>query len=199
VKGGVVLYENGASKTTVASPIEARFLDVTNGDVAWIEGAAGKGILKFATHGVTVGTAKGPITVTGSLVKVAGSPAVYLAGNDGKRYAFPSEGQFYAWYKNFDGVRTVSAATLAAMPLNGNVQYAPGSRLVKAQSSPRVYAVGANGTLHWIQNATVLETYYGTDWKSKLDVTSDALLAQYTQGYAIANYSDYRIIQTSAK
>lgn len=199
VKGGVLLYEADGTKTLVATSKEARSLDVVNGDVAWVEGPAGSGILKFATHGVTVSSARGATTVTGTLVKTVGNPAVYLAANDGKRYAFTGEGQFFSWFQNFDGVRTVSAGTLASMPLGGNVLYSPGSRLLKAQTSPRIYAVGANGTLHWIQNADVLATYYGAEWKTRLDTVSDVTLADYQQGYAVAQYSDYRVIQTSAK
>jgi hypothetical protein len=197
--GGVVLYEMDGTKTLVPTSKEARSLDVANGDVAWVEGPAGSGILKFATHGVAVSSAHGAQTVTGTLVKIAGNPAVYLAANDGKRYAFPGQGQFFSWFQNFDGVRTVSAGTLASMPLGGNVLYSPGSRLLKSQTSPRIYAVGANGTLHWIQNADVLASYYGTDWKSRMDTVSDATLMDYSQGYAVAQYSDYHVIQASAK
>lgn len=199
VKGGVVLYEADGTKTLVASAKEARSLDVVNGDVAWVEGPVGSGTLKMATHGISVSTSKGAQTVTGTLVKVAGNPAVYLAANDGKRYAFTGQGQFFSWFTSFDGVRTVSTGTLASMPLGGNVLYSPGSRLLKTQTSSRIYAVGTNGQLHWIQSADVLLSYYGADWKARLDIVPDATLADYTQGYAVAQYSDYHIIQTSAK
>ncbi len=199
VKGGVAIYEVDGTRTLIASTREARSIDVANGDLAWVEGPVGSGVLKFATHGVTVSSANGPQVVTGSLVKLQGNPTVYLAANDGKRYVFPSEGQFYSWFRDFSGVRTVSSGTLSSMPLSGNVLYAAGSRLVKSPSSSRVYAVGAKGELHWIQSVPVLESYYGTNWMQKLSVVPETVLADYRQGSSVGHYGDYRVIQTSAR
>ena len=90
----------------------------------------------------------------GSLIK-GSSPAVYYV-DEGKRYVFPNEKVYFSWYQGFDGIATVSDETLASYPIGGNVTYKPGLKLVKIQSDPRVYAVGAGSLLRWIMSVTYL-------------------------------------------
>lgn len=190
--GGIVTWAAGET-TVITTTAEARDLDVKNGVVAWIEGNAGHAILKAAMRGVLVKSGTGTKLVGGRLTKSLDSANVYLAANDGKRYLFPAEGLFFGWYPNFRSLRQISRADLAALPLGGNALYKPGSRLVKASSSPRIYAVGENAKLHWIVSMNVLTAIYGPNWTQKLDVVPETVLADYAYGSTIADPFRYQM------
>lgn len=182
LKGGIVTFVRGKDEIIPTSS-QVRSLSVRGGDIAWIEGDAGRGILKTATQPLLVKTSAGTKYLNGHLVKTAGQPNVYLAAADGKRYLIPSEGQFFGWYGDFHSVRTLPAVTLSSLPLAGNVLYRPGYRLIKTADSPRVYAIGEQGLLHWVTSADTLVQFYGSDWyRTKLDTVPQYLLADYAFG-----------------
>lgn len=122
---------------------------------------------------------------SGSLVKSKSSSAVYYCGANGKRYAFPHERVYFTWYTDFKNVKTITDAELASLPLGGNVTYRPGSRLVKLESIPNVYAVEKGGVLRWIQSPAVAAQLYGSNWSKKVDDLSDAFFTNYRLGDAI--------------
>ncbi|HTM69183.1 MAG TPA: hypothetical protein VL426_07915 [Candidatus Binatia bacterium] len=196
VGGGLVTWTGGKA-VTIPSSVETSSLDVKNGDIAWIEGRAGSQTLKFATTPVLVKTAYGARSFTGHLVKGSGSNAVYLAAADGKRYVFAGESQYFSWFRDFDTVETLSNASLSAMPLGGNVLYRPGSRLLKAASSPKVYAVGKDGSLHWVTSESVVLSVFGPYWKQQVDIVNDGMLADYTIGSPINEYGKYYAAMTN--
>ena len=125
----------------------------------------------------------------GDLVKASGPAVYYLSA--GKRYVFPNEKIYFSWYRDFDGVRTVSDAELASYIIGGNVTYKPGVRLVKLQSDPKVYAVAAGGRLRWIAAEDAAKTLYGSNWSKAVDDVSDALFVDYRDGDAIASGADF--------
>ena len=181
----------------IPSSVETTDVTVKNGDVAWIEGASGVQTLKFATRAVLVKTTVGAKALTGHLVKSVSGPTVYLAAADGKRYVFFGEGQYFSWFRNFDTVQTVSNAAVAAMPLGGNVLYKPGSRLLKVASSPRIYAVGKDGAIHWVTSESVVQSVFGKYWKQQIDVIDEVSLADYTVGSPISD--DFRYFAAMTK
>lgn len=122
---------------------------------------------------------------SGSLVKSKSSSAVYYCGANGKRYGFPHERVYFTWYTDFKNVKTITDAEMASLPLGGNVTYRPGSRLVKLESIPNVYAVEKGGVLRWIQSPTVAATLYGSNWSKKVDDLSDAFFTNYRLGEPI--------------
>jgi len=193
LKGGLLTYFNGKAET-IPTSADVRILAVNGGNIAWIEGGSGKGILKSAFRPVLVRSSVGAKFVSGHLVKEPGKADVYLAAVDGKRYLIPGEGQFYGWYGDFHSVRTVPSASLSALPLGGNVLYRPGYRLLKTAASPRVYTVGANGQLHWVTSADVLVQLYGSDWnRTRLDVIPETLLSDYSFGLSVDDPSRFYI------
>ena len=99
-----------------------------------------------------------------SLIRTASSSTVYYCGRDGGRYVFQDEGTYFSWYSDFDSVVTIDEDAMADVPIRGAVTYRPGSVLLKLPSVPKVYAVGAGGTLHWIPSAEIAEALYGADW-----------------------------------
>jgi hypothetical protein len=189
--GGGIVTRVGDKNVHITSSVEATSVKVKNGNLGWVEGNSGSQTLKFATRPVMVKTAVGAKTLTGKLVKATNSPAVYLAANDGKRYVFFGEGQYFSWFKNFNSVQSVSSAAVASMPLGGNVLYRPGSRLLKVASSPRIYAVGKDGALHWVTSEEVVTSVFGTYWKQQIDVIDEASLADYAIGAPISQYGAY--------
>lgn len=128
---------------------------------------------------------------SGSLIKASG-PAVYYVWED-RRYVFPNEHIYFSWYDNFDQVETVSDSELATFLIGGNVTYKPGTKLVKIQTDPKVYAVGAGGTLRWITSEEVALALYGPNWNKEVHDVSDAYFLDYRQGDAIAVSQDFDV------
>ncbi|MBP7006257.1 hypothetical protein KBB27_04010 [Patescibacteria group bacterium] len=113
----------------------------------------------------------------GRLVRLADSSTVYYSHMD-RRFAFPNERIFRSWFSSFDHVEIISPGTLAGLRLEKSVLYRPGS-LIKAATDPRVYLVGFNGQLHWIETEAVAQSLFGNTWASRIEDISDAFLPDY--------------------
>lgn len=135
-------------------------------------------------------SASAALPASGTLIK-AGGPAVYWYSQDGKRYVFPNEKTYKTWYADFSGVRTVTDAELASVPIGGNVTYRPGVKLVKAATDPRTYAVDRHGTLRWVASEPVASQLYGPDWNTKVEDIPDAFFVNYRIGAPIAAAGDF--------
>ncbi len=123
-----------------------------------------------------------PPCISGTLVKSSSASVVYYCGADGKRYGFPNERVYFSWYVNFNGVQTLTDEGLAAIPLGGNVTYRPGTKLVKVESLPNVYAIEKGGVLRWIKTPAEAVALYGKTWNKNVDDVSDAYFINYTVG-----------------
>jgi hypothetical protein len=130
-------------------------------------------------------TGSGGACDSGSLVKSSTNSAVYYCGADGKRYIFPNDRVYFSWYADFKSVLTISESQLAALSLGGLVTYKPGSRMIKIESLPNVYAVEKGGVLRWIKTPTIAASMYGADWSKKVDDVSDAIFGSYKMGEPI--------------
>jgi hypothetical protein len=75
------------------------------------------------------GVASAASLSAGDLIKASG-PAVYYYATDAKRYVFPNEKTYFAWYNDFSGVKTITDTELAAIAIGGNVTVRPGTKLV---------------------------------------------------------------------
>ncbi|MDD4901669.1 MAG: M23 family metallopeptidase [Patescibacteria group bacterium] len=120
--------------------------------------------------------------VSGSLIKIPIVSAVYYCGADGKRHVFTHANAFFTWYKDFNGILTITPEQLAAIPLGSNVTYRPGVKLIKSPSGSQIYAVGKGGVLRWIRSEATAASLYGADWKKKIDIVPDAFITNYTEG-----------------
>jgi hypothetical protein len=156
-----------------------------------------KGMFLFSFMPVVVLTSflrTAPIKIasvaTGSLVKGSLS-IVYYLGADNKRYVFPNDKVYFSWYSDFSTVQTISDADLAAYPLAGNVTYRPGTRLVKIQSDPKVYAVEKGGVLRWLNSESAAVAIFGANWNQRVDDIADAFFVNYSVGSPISMLSDY--------
>jgi hypothetical protein len=122
---------------------------------------------------------------SGDLIKASG-PAVYYYAADGKRYVFPNEKTYFSWYMDFSTVKTISDSELAAIGIGGNVTIRPGTKLVKIQTDPKVYAVTRCGTLHWVESEAVAKALYGDAWAMRVVDVPDSFFVNYTIGSSVS-------------
>ncbi|MDD5341588.1 MAG: hypothetical protein PHC97_04105 [Patescibacteria group bacterium] len=122
----------------------------------------------------------------GSLIKSEDVSAVYFVGQDNRRHAFPDETVFFSWFVDFSGVKTISAGTLAAIPLGSNVTMRPGTYLIKIQSDPKVYAVEPYGVIRWITTEQIAVDLYGSVWNGLVRDVAPAFFINYQVGLDIS-------------
>ncbi len=132
----------------------------------------------------------GEAAAAGDLIK-GSLPAVYYNGGDGKRYVFPNEKTFKTWYADFSSVKSLSDAEIAAIPIGGNVVYRGGTRLVKIQSDPKVYAVEPSGKLRWVESEAVASALYGSGWATRVDDVPDVFFSDYTPSASLSSAAAY--------
>ena len=128
-----------------------------------------------------------PIAHASANARLLRSPdqsAVYYSLEDGRRFAFPSQGIYSSWYPSFDQVETMPVTTLSQYRLAGVVMYRPGS-MIKLTTDPKVYLVTANGELRWIETEAVAQSLFGTDWARHVQDVSDAFFFAYHVGNPI--------------
>jgi len=134
--------------------------------------------------------ARAALPAAGSLIK-GSLPAVYYLGSDSKRYVFPNEKTYKTWYSDFSSVVTVTDAELASVAIGGNATYRPGTKMVKITTDPKVYAVGAGGSLRHIATEAVASALYGASWAGMVEDVPDAFFVNYTIGAAVSAAADF--------
>lgn len=99
------------------------------------------------------------------------------------RHPVINEQTFFTWKSSFDDVLTVTDATLGALPLDRPLLPKPGVVLVKIQSIPFVFAIGANEegapTLHRILNESTAQSLYGNAWADYVIDMEPTLFGQF--------------------
>lgn len=130
--------------------------------------------------GVMFAGAAQPCT-SGSLIK-GSQLAVYYCGADGKRYVFPNEKTYFTWYSNFSSVVKITDPELASVPIGGIVTYRPGTKMIKLESSPKIYVIAHGGVLRWITSASIASCIFGADWNTMVEDLSDAFFTNYSVG-----------------
>ena len=129
---------------------------------------------------VIVAPEAGATAVAGDLIKMDGLSSVYYLAGDNKRYVFPNEATYFSWYSDFSGVVTIPQSELETYMLGANVTMRPGTKLVKIQTDPKVYAVEPDGNLLWVPSETVAVALYGADWAARVVDVADAFFTNYT-------------------
>jgi hypothetical protein len=116
----------------------------------------------------------------GDLIKTNSSSAVYYVGNDMKKNVFPDSATYFSWYSDFSAVTVVSQDEFNALSWGGNVVVRPGTKLVKIQSDPRVYAVEPGGKLKHIASEAAAIAIYGANWaKRVVDISDTVFVSAY--------------------
>jgi hypothetical protein len=129
-----------------------------------------------------------------SLIKGV-APTVYYYAKNGHRYVFPDEKTMKSWYGGAAVIKTLSDTQLSQIVLGGVVTYRPGS-LVKINTDPKVYAVGANGELHWVETELLARTLYGDNWALQISDLLDVYFPSYKIGSSIKSPNDFNPIAT---
>ncbi|MDD2806999.1 MAG: hypothetical protein PHW95_00560 [Patescibacteria group bacterium] len=143
---------------------------------------------------VSVGAA-----VSGDLVKRASSSAVYYLGADSKLHVFFSAADYYTWYSDFSGVKTISETEFSSYGLPGeNVFPRPGVKLVQAvEGQPwhtynaNVYALSGDGITRKIASAAVAAAIFGANWETQIIPVDITIFSQFATGADINSASDY--------
>lgn len=144
-------------------------------------------MLVWALGGIVVAPMSASAASAGSLIKMAGNPAVYYLGADSKRYVFPNQPTYNTWYGDFSGVVTISDTEMYSYSIGGNVTFRPGTKLVKITTDPKVYAVEAGGVLRHVPSEAVAVDLFGANWNKQILDLADAFFAPptYTIGAAL--------------
>lgn len=142
--------------------------------------------------GLVLATGAQATTLTpGTLIKGESFASVYYYSSNGKRYVFPSERVYRTWYTDFSNVVTISDQELGTIRIGGNVNYRPGVKMLKIDSSPYVYVVAKGGVLRWVNSEAIASALYGNDWNRKIDDVPDTAFANYTMGADLTAVTDY--------
>src|SRR3989339_410284 len=112
----------------------------------------------------------------GSVIKGKGLSSLYYLGEDGKRYVFPNDKTYFSWFDDFSNVEEIELEDLYEYNLGGNARYKPGKLLIKITTDPKVYAVSADGILHW---------------NKMIDDIPDSFFTNYTIGDPIETEDDF--------
>ena len=121
----------------------------------------------------------------GDLIKGESFSTVYYYDGDG-RWAYPNSNIYFSWHEDFSDVVTVSDSQLSGIALEGNVLQRPGTEWIKITSNDKVYAVGQDGTLFWIETEEVAEALYGgSGWNTNILDIADVFFADYTEGASL--------------
>jgi plastocyanin len=129
----------------------------------------------------------------GDLIRGESLSAVYYYGLDGFRYVFPNDKTYFTWYEDFDDVQWLTDGDLADIQIGGNVTYKPGVKMIKINSDPTVYVVGANGEIRGIPSEDVAEDLYGSTWNQQIDDVPDGFFGNYTMGSALDLASQFDV------
>ncbi len=105
--------------------------------------------------------------------------SVYYYKN-GKRRAFPNEGVYFSWYKNFDNVKTITAEKMESIPLDNPVSVRPQVGLVKFPYNSNVYEVMADSVIKHIPNEQAAISSYGASWDSLIVTLPEIYYLFYT-------------------
>jgi len=112
--------------------------------------------------------------------------SVWYIAHDGSRYVIPNEKTFYSWKADFSDVVEIACDDLSEFPLAGSLPYQSGTRYLKLQSDPTVYAVEPMGVLRAIPNERWMEVFVGEGWADHIDDLPDGFWSHYTVGEPLA-------------
>ena len=127
----------------------------------------------------------------GDLIRGESYSAVYYYGLDGFRYVFPNDKTYFTWYEDFGDVNWISDSDLSDIQIGGNVTYKPGVKMIKINSDPTVYVVGAGGEIHGIPSEDFASDLYGSTWNQQIDDVPDGFFSNYTMGSDLELVSQY--------
>lgn len=124
--------------------------------------------------------------------KTSTSNVVYLV-DDGVAYAIPSEKTYFTWFDSWDSVEVVSASTLSEYEQDGYAPFAPGTK-VKFAGNAKVYIVGTDGRMHWIETQAVAYSIFGSTWNKEIVELTEQDLVSNSFGTTVDAENDLQTI-----
>ena len=127
----------------------------------------------------------------GNFIKSSGFSTVYYVTTTCGRRAFMDSQTYFTWTADFDRVKTVSNATLSALPLQGVMLPKHNVVLMKIQSDPKVYAITETSgnmhkpTLRWVSTEAVAKALYGNNWADYVVDVPATLFPRFSFGDAV--------------
>lgn len=143
-------------------------------------------VLMFGAFGAYITPASAAMPAAGSLIKMAGNPAVYYFDGS-KRFVFPNQPTYNTWYSDFSGVVTIAATDMYNISIGGNVTMRAGTKLAKITTDPKVYAIEPGGKLRWVTSEAIAISLWGANWAKTVVDVSDAFFVNYTTGTSITS------------
>lgn len=123
----------------------------------------------------------------GNIIKGSSTTVYYLA-EDYKKHAFPNETVFYSWFFGTDSLVIVTDSVLNNIPTGKNVTMRPGTWLIKAPSSEKVYAVEPGGVLRWLESNEVAQKLFGLKWSEHVQDVAEVFISDYVIGDSLTDY-----------
>ena len=115
---------------------------------------------------------------------------IYYVGNDAKRHAFQSPDAFMSWYPDGAPVIDISLAAISSLPLGAPVSDKPGDSVIRFLSQPTLYSVALPKQLRKLDDPNLAADILGTDWKSRVNVLTDAFYSNFTFGSDVTSAAD---------
>lgn len=104
-----------------------------------------------------------------TMIKVQGTPAIYVLNANNQALYFPSGDEFKSWRPTYGGYTLISQACFESISVPasypGGVNYRPGSVIVKRPSSSQLYVVEPGNTLAKISSSSA-RLLYGSSFKT---------------------------------
>lgn len=123
----------------------------------------------------------------GDFIRKDGQTSVHYINSDLKRQFLAFEWTYRTWRENFAAVKVLPGETDldAVFPSASRPLVGPrgGSVLMKSPDSPRLYAMGCGGMLHWLVDGNALSALYGSTWE--FHDMPGYLLALFPQGESL--------------
>lgn len=123
---------------------------------------------------------------------------VYFVASNGARHPFTHARIYFTWFKNFDNIHLATPEALARLPLGRPVPFKAGTRLMKFDSDPKVYALSSGRAIRWLKDEAVAEAVYGSAWSTLVEEFPAAEFALYSIGSPIERAGDYKPTEEAA-
>lgn len=129
----------------------------------------------------------------GDVIRGASFDTLYMVTDSMGRRPFLNQQIYFTWYSDFNGVKTVTDATLRELSLGGPMLPKPGAVLIKITTDKKVYALEASPTdderavKRWVPSEGLAASLIGVDWADFVIDVPDTLFARFDEGMDITS------------
>ncbi len=130
------------------------------------------------------------ISGDGYLAKLASAPAVYFIDGRGERHLFSNEATYWSWHQGSwadQDIKVISQEEFDSLVAGRNITVRPGANLIRFENSPRVYAVGLNRNVYYLEEE-MARRLYGDDFNERVVVIQNAFETDYRRDGKWTNF-----------